>query len=89
MRCAACALTALGAAAGGVRGGAGFFERVGNRVWRGTPDSLRLGTLCFAPAICMAAATPSDGASQVLPSQLYGVGLGLKRHSDGILMVNK
>lgn len=37
----------------------------------------------------MAAATSSDGSSQVLPSQLYGVGLGLKRHSDGVLMVNK
>ncbi len=37
----------------------------------------------------MAALAGSAGASQVLPSELYGVGLGLKRLADGTLMVNK
>jgi hypothetical protein len=37
----------------------------------------------------MATHTNAAGASQVLPSQLYGVGLGLKRLSDGTLTVNK
>ena len=54
---------------------------------------MHLATLCFFGCCSlsprMAAAATSNGASQVLPSQLYGVGLGLKRLSDGALMVNK
>lgn len=37
----------------------------------------------------MATHADAAGSSQVLTSQLYGVGLGLKRLSDGTLTVNK
>jgi hypothetical protein len=37
----------------------------------------------------MAAPAAAAGESQLLPSQLFGVGLGLKRLPDGTLVVNK
>ena len=58
-----------------------------------SPAELRASSLpplfSRSRSFCMAAHACSAGSSQVLPSQLYGVGLGLKRLSDGTLMVNK